>query len=50
MKSLFTKVLIVVAFAIPSMLSAGQLKGLNVVVTSADAQTQMMAMVYQQWQ
>ncbi len=45
MKSLFTKVLIVVAFAIPSMLSAGQLKGLNVVVTSADAQTQMMAMV-----
>jgi len=45
MKNLFSKVLLVVVFAIPSILSAGQLKGLNVVVTSADAQTQMMAMV-----
>ena len=30
---------------IPNLLSANQAKGLNVVVTSADTQTQMMAMV-----
>jgi hypothetical protein len=45
MKSLFTKSLLVVAFAIPTILSAGQLKGLNVIVNSGEAQTQMMAMV-----
>ena len=45
MKKLFIKTLIVVFFAVPVLLSAGQLKGLNVIVTSADAQTQMMAMV-----
>ena len=45
MNKLFTKVLVVVCFSIPAFLSAGQLKGLNVLVTSADAQTQMMAMV-----
>ena len=45
MKRIFTKVLVVVFFAVPAILSAGQLKGLNVIVTSADAQTQMMGMV-----
>ena len=45
MKNLFTKSLLVIAFAIPTMLSAGQLKGLNVIVNSAEPQTQMMAMV-----
>lgn len=45
MSKLFSKILLVVAFAIPSVLSAGQLKGLNVIVTFPDAQTQFMAMV-----
>lgn len=45
MKNLFTKSLLVVAFAIPTVLSAGQLKGLNVIVNSGEPQTQMMAMV-----
>ncbi len=45
MKKFFTKVLVVVLFAVPTLVSANQLKGLNVIVTSPDAQTQMMAMV-----
>jgi len=45
MKNLFTKSLLVVAFAIPTILSAGQLKGLNVIINSGKPQTQMMAMV-----
>lgn len=45
MKFLFTKVVLVVFFSVPALLSAGQLKGLNVVITSPDTQTQMMAMV-----
>ncbi len=45
MKNLCIKTVLVIALAVPSILSAGQLKGLNVLVTSADAQTQMMAMV-----
>jgi len=45
MKNLFTKSLLVVAFAIPTILSAGQLKGLNVIINSGEPQTQMMAMV-----
>jgi len=44
-KSLFIKSILVIALAIPSILSAGQLKGLNVLITSADAQTQMMGFV-----
>ncbi len=45
MRKLFSTGLIVAALAAPSMVSAEQLKGLNVLVTSGDAQTQMMAMV-----
>ncbi|WP_458700608.1 hypothetical protein ACKGJI_00470 [Sulfurospirillum sp. 1307] len=45
MKNLFTKSLLVITLTIPTMLSASQLKGLNVIVTSAEPQTQMMAMV-----
>lgn len=45
MSKLFSKILLVVAFAIPSMMHASEMKGLNVIITSADAQTQMMAMV-----
>lgn len=45
MKHLLTKVLVVAALAAPSMLSADELKGINVLITSADAQTQMMGMV-----
>lgn len=45
MKHLLTKVLVVAALAAPSMMSADELKGLNVLITSADTQTQMMGMV-----
>jgi predicted peroxiredoxin len=45
MKKLFSTGLIVAALAAPSMVNAEQLKGLNVLITSGDAQTQMMAMV-----
>ena len=45
MKNLIKKSLLVFALLIPSILSADQLKGLNVIITSADAQTQMMGMV-----
>lgn len=45
MKKIFSLSLLVVAFAIPTILNAGQLKGLNVIVNSAEPQTQMMAMV-----
>lgn len=45
MKSLMTKALLVTALAVPTLVSASELKGLNVLITSADAQTQMMAMV-----
>ncbi|MGB1226924.1 MAG: hypothetical protein ACPG9K_03455 [Poseidonibacter sp.] len=44
MKKIFAITLAVMLF-IPNLLSANSAKGLNVVVTSADAQTQMMAMV-----
>lgn len=37
--------LLVVLLIIPTFLNAGQAKGLNVVLTSGDEQTQMMAMV-----
>lgn len=43
---LFTKsALIVAAIAVPSFLCSAELKGLNVLMTSADTQTQMMGMV-----
>ncbi len=42
MKSFMNSALIVAAFAATSVLSAADLKGLNVLMTSADAQTQMM--------
>ena len=43
---LFTKsALLVAAIAVPSFLCSAELKGLNVLMTSADAQTQMMGMV-----
>ena len=45
MKSFMNSALIVAAFAATSVLSAADLKGLNVLMTSADAQTQMMGMV-----
>ncbi|MDD3342069.1 MAG: hypothetical protein PHR87_00665 [Sulfurospirillaceae bacterium] len=45
MKHLLTKVLVVTALAAPSIISAQELKGLNVLITSSDAQTQMMGMV-----
>jgi len=45
MKKLFTKVIVSICICVPAFLSAGQLKGLNVVITSPDVQTQMMAMV-----
>ena len=44
MKKIMAIALIVILF-IPNLLSANMAKGLNVVVTSADTQTQMMAMV-----
>lgn len=45
MKILLTKVLVVATLAVPSILSAEASKGLNVLMTSPDAQTQMMGMV-----
>lgn len=45
MKSFVTKALIVAALAAPTLVSAEELKGLNVLITSSDAQTQMMGMV-----
>ncbi len=45
MKRLFTKLSLVAILAIPAILSAGQLKGLNVIINSGEPQTQMMAMV-----
>ena len=45
MKMLLTKVLVVAALVVPSILSAEASKGLNVLMTSPDAQTQMMGMV-----
>ena len=45
MKILLTKVLVVAALAAPSILSAEASKGLNIIMTSPDAQTQMMGMV-----
>jgi len=44
MKKIFAITLAAMIF-IPNLLSANSAKGLNVVVTSSDAQTQMMAMV-----
>jgi len=44
MKKIFAITLAAMLF-IPNLLSANPAKGLNVVVTSSDAQTQMMAMV-----
>lgn len=45
MKALITKAFIVGALVAPGLLSASELKGLNVLMTSADTQTQMMGMV-----
>ena len=45
MKIFVTKAFIVAALAAPSLISAAEIKGLNVLMTSADAQTQMMGMV-----
>jgi len=45
MKAFVTKAFIVAALVAPSLVSAAELKGLNVLMTSADAQTQMMGMV-----
>jgi hypothetical protein len=45
MKMLLTKVLVVATLVAPSILSAEASKGLNVLMTSPDAQTQMMGMV-----
>ena len=45
MKILLTKVLVVATLALPSILSAEASKGLNILMTSPDAQTQMMGMV-----
>lgn len=45
MKMLLTKVLVVATLSVPSILSAEASKGLNVLMTSPDAQTQMMGMV-----
>lgn len=45
MKKLVLKSMIVASLAFPALASADQLKGLNVLITSADAQTQMMGMV-----
>ena len=45
MKSLLTKVLVVATLTTPSIMSAAELKGLNVPMTSPDAQTQTMGMV-----
>lgn len=45
MKLLTSKVLIVAALVAPSLMSAAELKGLNMLMTSPDAQTQMMGMV-----
>lgn len=45
MKKILTSSLLVAALALPTASFAGQLKGLNVLITSPDAQTQMMAMV-----
>ncbi|MBU3013449.1 hypothetical protein KO488_01675 [Poseidonibacter lekithochrous] len=44
MKKIFAMTLAVVLF-IPNLLSADSAKGLNVILTSKDSQTQMMAMV-----
>ncbi|WP_331773877.1 hypothetical protein [Sulfurospirillum sp. 1612] len=45
MKQLLMKSFVVVALAIPALLNAQNLKGLNIIMTSPDAQTQMMGMV-----
>lgn len=45
MKKIFFSISIILALVSPSLLSANSAKGLNVVVTSSDAQTQMMSMV-----
>jgi len=45
MRRYFAKAFIVAALVAPSLMSATELKGLNVLMTSADAQTQMMGIV-----
>lgn len=45
MKHYFAKAFVVAALVAPSLMSAAELKGLNILMTSADAQTQMMGMV-----
>ncbi|EQB39935.1 hypothetical protein M947_04960 [Sulfurimonas hongkongensis] len=45
MKKLITKVALSAILVLPSVLSAEQAKGLNVLINSADTQTQAMAMV-----
>jgi hypothetical protein len=45
MKKVLSKSMIVATLALPALVSAAPLKGLNVIITSADAQTQMMGMV-----
>jgi len=45
MKAFVTKAFIVGALVAPGLINASELKGLNILMTSADAQTQMMGMV-----
>lgn len=45
MKTLATKALIIATLIAPSYINATELKGLNIIITSPDAQTQMMGMV-----
>ena len=44
MKTIFFKIALILSFFLPSLVLAEQVKGLNVIVNSADAQTQAMAM------
>jgi len=44
MKTIFFKIALILSFCLPSLALAEQVKGLNVIVNSADAQTQAMAM------
>ena len=45
MNKLILKTALITALSIPSIVNASETKGLNVLVTSADSQTQAMAMV-----
>lgn len=45
MKNILVKALLVTALSVPGVAESSELKGLNVLMTSPDAQTQMMGMV-----